>query len=61
LGTFKYGGMKRTRPRSFNGKARVLYDDWCDAYNRVRPHSSLGYQAPAAALINLEPSLRVDH
>ena len=44
-------------------EARVLYDDWCDAYNRVRPHSSLGYQAPAvfaAALINLEPSLRVD-
>lgn len=45
-------------------EARVLYDDWCDAYNRVRPHSSLGYQAPAvfaAALINPEPSLRVDH
>ena len=44
-------------------EARVLYDDWCDAYNRVRPHSSLGYQAPAvfaAALINPEPSLRVD-
>jgi putative transposase len=45
-------------------EAHVLYDDWCDAYNRVRPHSSLGYQAPAVfatALINPAPSLRVDH
>jgi putative transposase len=45
-------------------EARVLYNDWCDAYNRVRPHSSLGYLAPAvfaAALINSELSLRVDH
>jgi transposase InsO family protein len=44
--------------------ARVLYDDWCDAYNRIRPHSSLVYLAPAvfaAALINPEPSPRVDH
>ena len=44
-------------------EARVLYDDWCDVYNRLRPHSSLGYQPPAAfaaALINPEPSLRVD-
>ncbi|MBJ7603067.1 MAG: transposase family protein [Candidatus Dormibacteraeota bacterium] len=45
-------------------EARVLYDDWCDAYNRVRPHSSLGYMPPAtfaAALITPEPSVRVDH
>ncbi|MBJ7601776.1 MAG: transposase, partial [Candidatus Dormibacteraeota bacterium] len=41
-----------------------LYDDWCDVYNRLRPHSSLGYMPPAvfaAALINPEPLLRVDH
>ncbi|MGH7903024.1 MAG: integrase core domain-containing protein, partial [Candidatus Dormibacteraceae bacterium] len=45
-------------------EARVLYDDWCDVYNRLRPHSSLGYMPPAvfaAALVNTEPSLRVDH
>ena len=44
-------------------EARVLYDDWCHVYNRLRPHSSLGYMPPAvfaAALINPEPSLRVD-
>ena len=44
-------------------EARVLYDDWCDVYNRLRPHSSLGYMPPAvfaAALINPQPSLRVD-
>lgn len=49
---------------SFNGKARdelfdrevfetileanVLYDDWREIYNHRRPHSSLGYLAPAA-------------
>jgi len=48
---------------SFNGKARdelfarevfdsileakVLYDDWREIYNNRRPHSSLGYLAPA--------------
>lgn len=48
---------------SFNGKARdelfarevfasileakVLYDDWREIYNHRRPHSSLGYLAPA--------------
>ncbi|HUZ89998.1 MAG TPA: IS3 family transposase [Candidatus Acidoferrales bacterium] len=40
-------------------EARVLYADWCDAYNRLRPHSSLGYMSPAvfaAALVNPEPS-----
>lgn len=28
-------------------EARVLYDDWREIYNHRRPHSSLGYQAPA--------------
>lgn len=44
-------------------EARVLYGDWCDACNRLRPHSSLGSLAPAvfaASLVNPEPSLRVD-
>ena len=27
-------------------EARVLYHDWCHVYNRLRPHSSLGYQPP---------------
>jgi hypothetical protein len=45
-------------------EARVLYDDWCDACHCLRPYSSLGYTPPAvfaAALINLELSLRADH
>ena len=29
-------------------EARVLYNDWCEVYNNFRPHSSLGYLAPAA-------------
>jgi hypothetical protein len=29
-------------------EAKVLYADWCHAYNVHRPHSALGYQ-PAAA------------
>jgi putative transposase len=29
-------------------EARVLYFDWCDVYNRRRPHSSLGYLTPEA-------------
>ena len=28
-------------------EARILFDDWGDVYNRYRPHSSLGYLAPA--------------
>jgi hypothetical protein len=28
-------------------EARVLHDDWREIYNHRRPHSSLGYQAPA--------------
>jgi putative transposase len=35
-------------------EAKVLYFDWCDVYNNFRPHSSLGYLAPAmfAALLH---------
>ncbi len=34
-------------------EAKVLYFDWCDVYNNFRPHSSIGYLAPAmfAALL----------
>lgn len=28
-------------------EARVLYEDWREIYNHRRPHSSLGYRAPA--------------
>jgi putative transposase len=28
-------------------EARILFDDWGDIYNRHRPHSALGYLAPA--------------
>jgi putative transposase len=28
-------------------EAKVLYDDWREIYNHRRPHSSLGYLAPA--------------
>jgi len=39
-------------------EARVLYDDWCQVYNNFRPHSSIGYLAPAAfaALLLGQPS-----
>jgi putative transposase len=39
-------------------EAKVLYFDWCDVYNNFRPHSSIGYLAPAmfAALLLGQPS-----
>jgi putative transposase len=39
-------------------EARLLFDDWCDTYNRHRPHSALGYLPPAvfAAAFN-QPEL----
>jgi len=39
-------------------EAKVLYFDWCDVYNNFRPHSSIGYLAPAmyAALLLRQPS-----
>ena len=45
-------------------EAKVLYEDWRQAYNRLRPHSSLGYMPPAAfaaPFVNQEPSHSVDH
>ncbi|MGA8415358.1 MAG: integrase core domain-containing protein [Candidatus Dormiibacterota bacterium] len=27
--------------------AQLPFNDWCDTYNRHRPHSSLGYLPPA--------------
>lgn len=57
------GAPGRTPVESFNGKARdelfarevfdtilearVLYEDWREIYDHRRPHSSLGYRAPA--------------
>jgi len=39
-------------------EARVLYNNWCEVYNNFRPHSSLGYLAPAAfaTLLQDQPS-----
>jgi transposase InsO family protein len=39
-------------------EARLLFDDWCDTYNRHRPRSALGYLPPAvfAAAFN-QPKL----
>ena len=34
-------------------EARVLFNDWCDAYNRRRPHSSLGYLPPSVFALAL--------
>jgi putative transposase len=45
-------------------EARLLFDDWCDTYNRHRPHSALGYLPPAvfaAAFNQPELSYAVDH
>ena len=32
-------------------EARVLIEDWRPTYNRIRPHSSLGYRPPAPEAI----------
>jgi len=40
-------------------RGQVLYFDWCDVYNNFRPHSSIGYLAPAmyaAVLLGQLPS-----
>ncbi len=37
-------------------EARVLAGRWRDEYNRVRPHSSLGYRPPAPEAIETEPA-----
>jgi len=28
-------------------EAQIVIEEWCRHYNRVRPHSSLGYKPPA--------------
>jgi transposase InsO family protein len=32
-------------------EAEVLIEQWCNHYNTVRPHSSLGYRPPAPQTI----------
>ena len=36
-------------------EAKVLIERWRDHYNRVRPHSALGYRPPAPEVIAVEP------
>ncbi len=36
-------------------EARVLIERWCEHYNRVRPHSALGYRPPAPEAIAAGP------
>ena len=38
-------------------QARVLIERWRQQYNRVRPHSSLGYRPPAPKALLLNPAL----
>ncbi len=38
-------------------QARVLIERWRQQYNRVRPHSSLGYRPPAPCLSELAHDL----
>jgi len=43
-------------------EARVLLESWRGHYNRIRPHSSLGYKPPAPEVIMTEKlSLEVVH
>jgi len=37
-------------------EARVLIERWREHYNRVRPHSALGYRPPAPEAIAAGPS-----
>ena len=36
--------------------ARAVIADWIEDYNTTRPHSSLGYQTPAAYAAALQPA-----
>jgi len=38
-------------------EARVVIEDYREKYNKVRPHSKLGYQSPARYAASLHPSL----
>ncbi len=37
-------------------EAEVLIEGWRNQYNRVRPHSSLGYRPPAPEAVLLQPA-----
>ncbi len=39
--------------------ARQILEEWRQDYNNIRPHSSLGYQSPAAYRASLRPTLAV--
>ena len=41
--------------------ARVVIADWKDEYNHYRPHSALGYQAPASFRCRLYPPITDSH
>jgi hypothetical protein len=41
-------------------EAKVLIERWRQTYNTVRPHSSLGYRAPALEVTSPVRSLRLD-
>ena len=32
-------------------EAKVLFEDWRQDYNQIRPHSALGYQPPVTEVI----------
>ena len=34
-------------------EAQVVIGEWRDHYNRIRPHSSLGYRPPAPATLQV--------
>jgi len=42
-------------------EAQVLVERWRQAYNRVRPHSALGYRPPAPEVVLLRPLTPPDH
>ena len=55
----------RLRDEYLNGEcfdtlleAQVLIEAWRNEYNRIRPHSSLGYRSPAPEVVAGAPLLR---
>ena len=40
-------------------EARVLIENWRREYNTIRPHSSLGYRAPAPQTLAWKPAFAV--
>lgn len=56
-----WAGRREVTPLCIQGSRSqhaLLFDDWCDTYNRQRPHSALGYLPPTvfAAAFN-QPEL----